>query len=173
VSKGAFVVFAAGNDFEDGNPTEAYSEIASRVNGAVSVAAVDRLKNHAYYSSSGQWIELAAPGGSFRGFPATGGVLQQTLNLDLVETFLDPVARFTAPRFDALAYFYFTGTSQAAPHVAGVAAMLMQQGISDPAAVEAALEKFATDLGDSGRDPLFGYGLVEARNTLRGLGLSK
>jgi hypothetical protein len=61
----------------------------------------------------------------------------------------------------------------AAPHVTGVAAMLMQQGITSPAAVEAALERFATDLGDAGRDPVFGFGLIEARNTLRGLGLAR
>ena len=72
-----------------------------------------------------------------------------------------------------LAYIGYIGTSQATPHVAGVAAMLMQQGITDPAAVEAALEKFATDLGDPGRDPLYGFGLIEARNTLRGLGIAK
>ncbi|PWT81532.1 MAG: hypothetical protein C5B57_10235, partial [Blastocatellia bacterium] len=173
VSKGAFLAFAAGNEFEEGNPTEVFAEIASRVGGAVSVAAIDRSKNHAWYSNTGSWVELAAPGGSFRGFPASGGILQQTLHPDFVETFLEPVARFTAPRFDVLAYVYYTGTSQATPHVSGVAAMLMQQGITNPAAIEAALEKFATDLGDSGRDPVFGYGLIEARNTLRGLGLTK
>ena len=51
--------------------------------------------------------------------------------------------------------------------------LLMQQGITDPAAIEAALERFATDLGPPGRDDTFGFGLVEARNTLRGLGLAK
>ena len=54
-----------------------------------------------------------------------------------------------------------------------VAAMLMQQGITDPAAVEAALEHFATDLGSPGRDVLFGFGLIEARSGLRGLGLAR
>jgi hypothetical protein len=61
----------------------------------------------------------------------------------------------------------------AAPHVTALAAMLMQQGITSPAAIEAALEKFATHLGDPGRNPLYGYGLVDARKTLLGLGLAR
>jgi subtilisin family serine protease len=173
VANGAFLALSAGNEFEEGNPTEVFAEIASRVKGAVSVAAVDKSKGHAYYSNSGTWVELAAPGGSFRVGGTTGGILQQTLDIDLVFTFLAPPARFTAPRFDSLAYVYAVGTSSAAPHVSGAAAMLMQQGITSPAAIEAALERFATDLGASGRDPLFGFGLIEARNTLRGLGLAK
>jgi serine protease len=173
VGKGAFVAIAGGNEFEEGNPTYVIAEIASRINGVVSVAAVDRTKAHAYYSNSGAWVELAAPGGSTRGFGTAGAVLQQTLDPDMVETFLLSPARFTAPRFDALAYVPYEGTSMATPHVTGVAAMLMQQGITDPAAVEAALERFATDLGDTGRDPVFGFGLIEARNTLRGLGLAR
>jgi serine protease len=173
VGKGAFIALAGGNDFEDGNPTEVLSEIASRVPGAVSVAAVDKNKAHAFYSSTGPWIELAAPGGSFRGFDANGGILQQTLDLDLVDTFDSPPEQFKAPRFDSLAYFYFTGTSQATPHVSGVAAMLMQQGITNPGAIEAALERFALDLGTPGRDNSFGFGLVQARDALRGLGLAR
>ena len=82
-------------------------------------------------------------------------------------------ARFAEPRFDALTYRYFSGTSMATAHVTGVAAMLVQQGITDPAAVEAALEKFATDRGTPGSDEEFGYGEINARNTLRGLGLAK
>ena len=78
-----------------------------------------------------------------------------------------------APRFDVLGFFFYAGTSMAAPHVSGVAAMLMQQGITNPAAIEAALERFATDLGPPGRDSSFGFGLVEARDTLRGLGLAR
>jgi serine protease len=173
VGKGAFLAISAGNEFEEGNPSEVPAALAARIDGAVSVAAVDRAKKHAFYSNTGDWVEIAAPGGSFRGFDQVGGVLQQTLDLDLVETFLQPPGRFTAPRFDGLAYFYFTGTSMAAPHVSGVAAMLMQQGITDPAVIEAALKKFATDLGAAGRDDTFGSGLIDARNALRGLGITK
>src|ERR1035437_6443355 len=173
VGKGAFVAIAAGNDYENGNPTEAIADIASRVQGAVAVGAVDQSHARAYYSSTGSYVELAAPGGSFRGFPSEGGILQQTLDLDLVETFTSPPANFVAPHFDTLAYFFFIGTSQATPHVSGAAAMLMQQGITNPAAVEAALEKFATDRGAAGRDNEFGFGEINARNTWRGLGLAK
>jgi serine protease len=173
VGKGVFVAIAGGNSFTDGNPTEVIAEIASRVPGAVSVSAVDRSLRHASYSSAGAYIELAAPGGEFAGFGATGGILQQTLDFGLIETFDRPPSQFGAPRFDALAYFFVIGTSQSTPHVAGVAAMLMQQGITSPAAIEAALERFATDIGTPGRDFFYGHGMIDARNTLRGLGLAR
>ena len=109
--------------------------------------------------------------------------MQQTLDIPLVQTFTQPVSQFGPPRFDIFAYFCLAGTSQAAPHVAGVAAMLMQQGITDPAAVETALEQYATpcsesiDLCDVGqpvnRNSTFGFGLVVARGALYGQGLVK
>jgi serine protease len=173
VSKGAFVSIAAGNDFEIGNPLEVIAEIASRVDGAVSVAAVDRAKAHAYYSSSGSWVEMAAPGGSERGFGRDGFVFQQTFDFNFTDTFLLPPSQYIAPRFDVLAYIGYIGTSMATPHITGVAAMIMQQGIKSPAAVEAALEQTAIDLGASGRDDTFGFGLVDARAAMRGLGLAK
>jgi hypothetical protein len=51
--------------------------------------------------------------------------------------------------------------------------MLMQQGITSPAAIEAALEQSAVDLGSPGRDNTFGFGLLQARDALRGLGLAR
>jgi serine protease len=179
VGKGCFVVVAGGNEYEDTvppygkNPTSVIAEIASRIPGAVSVAAVDRAKDHAYYSSSGSYIELAAPGGSERGFGSSGFVRQQTFDFTFTDTFLLPPAQFVAPRFDVFNYVGYIGTSMAAPHVAGVAAMLMQQGVTDPAAIEDLLEKTAVDLGKAGRDDDFGFGLVDARAALRGLGIAK
>lgn len=179
VSKGCFITVAGGNEFEDTvppygkNPTSVIAEIASRIPGAVSVAAVDRNKAHAYYSSSGSYIELAAPGGSERGFGNTGFIRQQTFDFNFTDTFLLPPAQFVAPRFDVFGYVGYIGTSMAAPHVAGVAAMLMQQGVTDPAVIEEILEKTAVDLGAPGRDNDFGFGLVDARAALRGLGLAK
>jgi serine protease len=173
VSRGAFVSIAAGNSFDNGNPTEVVAEIAARVPGAVSVAAVNKARAHPFYSTAGSYIELAAPGGEFGLFGPTGGILQQTLDLDLVNTFDESPSRFTAPRFDSMQYFFFAGTSQSAPHVSGLAAMLAQQGVTSPAAIEAALVRFAVDVGAAGRDDFFGAGLIDARNTLRGLGLAR
>jgi serine protease len=173
VGKGVFMAIAAGNDFEDGNPKEILAEIASRVQGAVSVAAVDRNRAHAFYSNTASWVELAAPGGSSRGFGPAGGVFQQTFDGQFTDTFLLPPSQFRAPRFDVFGFFPYQGTSMATPHVTGVAAMLMQQGITDPAAIEDALEKTAIDLGAPGRDDTFGFGLIDARAALRGRGLAK
>jgi subtilisin family serine protease len=77
------------------------------------------------------------------------------------------------PRFDRYAEVGFAGTSMAAPHVAGTAALLISQGITSPAAVEALLEKTARDLGAKGRDPEFGFGLIQPRTALFGFGVAR
>lgn len=173
VSRGAFVVISGGNTFDEGNAVEVLAQIASRVAGAVSVAAVGRNLEHASYSTTGDYIELAAPGGNFSQGGSSAGILQQTLDDDFIFTFEGGPSRYVAPRFDVFGEFFFQGTSMAAPHVSGLAALLHEQGITNPAAIEAALRKFAVDKGAPGRDDEFGQGLISARNTLRGLGLAR
>jgi subtilisin family serine protease len=60
-------------------------------------------------------------------------------------------------------YAYDSGTSMAAPHVSGAAALIFAaQGTAlSPTEVRNILENSAQDLGAPGRDDLFGYGLVD------------
>jgi serine protease len=170
VSRGVFVSIAAGNSFLDGNPVERLAELAPMFEGAVSVAAIGRDRQRAFYSTTGPYVEIAAPGGNLRQ-GTDAGILQQTFDFDVVETYLRGPQGYRAPRFDSFAYEFFQGTSMAAPHVSGFAALLIQQGITRPAAIEAAMKRYATDLGPAGRDNEYGVGLINPRASLRGMGL--
>jgi serine protease len=172
VGRGAFVAVAAGNNYVDGNPLSVLAEICSRVNGAVSVAAIDRNRQHASYSTAGAYVELSAPGGD--GSPSIDTfIVQQTLNFLFTETYLRPPSQYGPPRFDVFGNIGYVGTSMATPHVAGAAAILMQQGMTSPAAIEDALKRTATDLGTPGRDNFFGHGLINVRNAMFGIGAAK
>jgi serine protease len=173
VSRGAFVAVAAGNDFESGNQIERLAEFAPQIEGMVAVGAIGRDRRRAFYSNTGSYVELAAPGGNSRVGGTEGAILQQTFDLGLVETYLGGAARYQPPRFDSFTYQFFQGTSMATPHVAGFAALLIQQGITSPAAIEAVMKRYATDLGPAGRDNEYGSGLINPRASLRGLGLAK
>ncbi|MEN3278612.1 MAG: hypothetical protein V7631_4402 [Massilia sp.] len=61
-------------------------------------------------------------------------------------------------------YDYFNGTSMAAPHAAGVAALVWSYFPQCSAAqIRSTLAKSAEDPGDAGRDDRYGYGLVKAK----------
>jgi serine protease len=66
-------------------------------------------------------------------------------------------------------YAYYSGTSMACPHVAGVAALVFAADDYNIAPVEVSdiLFDSAQDLGTPGRDNTFGYGLVDAKAALR------
>jgi subtilisin family serine protease len=61
-------------------------------------------------------------------------------------------------------YAYFDGTSMATPHVAAVAALVWSNNTGCTASkLRASLTKSAQDLGASGRDNYYGWGLVQAK----------
>jgi serine protease len=167
VGQGAFVAVSAGNDGEDENRRSWPAAHAPDIPGVMAVAALDFDNNRAFYSSHHDYVTIAAPGGDVRvdrnqdGF--ADGVLQQTLRPEAV----------AAGIFNQYGFFFFQGTSMAAPHVAGFAALLMDQGITSPAAIEAAITRFARDLGTPGRNDETGHGVIRPRETLRGLGLAR
>lgn len=173
VSRGCFVVAASGNTRAGGNAPNRLAQAAPEIDGFVAVGAVGRTLNPAFYSTTGPFVELAAPGGDQLEGGRAGGILQQTLDFDLIETYLRPLSQFAPPRADVFAHEYLQGTSMAAPHVSGFAALLMQQGLTNPAVIEAAMKAFATDRGAPGRDNAFGFGLINPRATLRGMGLAR
>lgn len=168
VQHGVFVAISAGNSYDTGNVTEYPAAYAVNIPGVVSVAAVGRSLNHAYYSTSGSYVELAAPGGDVKDGGTAGEVWQATLCEADSDT-----ATVVFPRFDRYCEAGFQGTSMAAPHVAGTAALLISRGITDPALIESVLKKTAKDLGTPGRDDLYGYGLIQPRAALFGLGIIK
>jgi serine protease len=167
VSRGSFVAMPAGNAFEDGNPIEYPAAYAEQIAGAMTVGAVSRSSRRAAYSSTGSFVEIAAPGGDFADGGLNGMVTQFTLN------FFDFEPSIRRPRFDRYGLISSQGTSMAVPHVSGVAALLYSQGVTNPVAVEAIIRSSATDLGQTGRDNEFGFGLVNARAAVRGMGLVK
>jgi hypothetical protein len=57
--------------------------------------------------------------------------------------------------------------------VSALASLLYRQGITDPVAIQRAIELTAEDLGAAGRDDQFGHGLIRPSVALSGLGLNQ
>lgn len=146
---GSIVVAAAGNE---ASATPGYP---ASYEGVISVSAVDLNAAPAPYSNFGAYIDVAAPGGD------TGRDLNGDGNPDGV------LSSAGDDSGDGIVYNYkfYQGTSMATPHVAGVIALMKSvYGALTPAQVDNLLAagELSRDLGQSGRDDRYGYGLIDA-----------
>lgn len=120
-ARGTVVVVAAGNSNDD-----ASNFTPAGCSDAVTVAATDRTGGRAGYSNFGDVVDIAAPGGDTKTGPANG--ILSTVN-----------AGAQAPGEDA--YAVYQGTSMAAPHISGVAALMLSANPHLTADMVAALLK--------------------------------
>ena len=150
---GILVVAAAGNQ------ASSALEYPASYEGVISVSAVDIQRRLATYSNTGSAIDVAAPGGDTSvdingdgysdGILSTGGTIESgRVNFG---------------------YSFLNGTSMAAPHVAGVLALMKSVNPDlKPADIDALLSdgQLSDDLGPVGRDDQFGHGIINAQRSV-------
>lgn len=174
-AKGVTVVVAAGNDAidmdHDGSLYNTYCNTPATVcvsaTGPTFRASVNgpfqNIDAPAYYTNYGSsGINVAAPGGNSGppvAPPASGDnfVYAACSRTSL----LVPICQTGTFVIGA------QGTSMASPHVAGAAALLVEQLGRSPAQIQARLQQSADDLGPNGTDPFYGKGRL---NVARAVG---
>lgn len=153
-SAGVIVVASAGNN---NSPAANYPAAYS---GVVAVAAVDSIGNKANYSNFGSHIDIAAPGGDSADRNGDG-------HADLV------ISTWGDDSGGSISHVYAgsEGTSMAAPHVAGIAALMKATyPAMTPAEFDAAIASgsISNDVLSSGFgwDNETGHGIIDARKAV-------
>ncbi len=146
---GVVVVAAAGND---GSNAPMYP---ASLPGVISVSATTLGDERAPYSNYGVNIDISAPGGN----------TAEDLNADgHVDGVLSAVLKESGGEYQ-VAYKFLQGTSMAAPHVAGVLALMKA---ANPTLTAGQINtlllsgEMTDDLGPVGRDDHFGQGVINA-----------
>lgn len=167
-AKGTLIVVSAGNanaDLDhDGNSFKSYCNSSNVVcvsaTGPTSRTSVNgpwqNIDSKASYSNFGvSAVDVAAPGGNgASSVTAACSKFALTPGLTICQTGTFVVGS--------------NGTSMAAPHVTGLAALLVEQvGKDNPAQLRAAIRKSADDLGKPGRDPIYGSGRINVFNAIQ------
>jgi serine protease len=146
---GIIMVAAAGNEGDTYGYTGGIDYPAAYPQ-VVSVGAIRFDKRRAYYSNYGNGLICVAPGGDLRvdqnndGYG--DGILQQT---------------FSNHNYGIFKFYFFEGTSMATPHVSAAAALFKSRRGGGPDAFISALHETCQDIGTSGYDPEYGYGIID------------
>lgn len=157
---GVVVVAASGNESRNEEGIRVGVSSPANCSGVIAVGALDARRSLAYYSNTGAALSVAAPGGDQRvSTTGTGAVDAVFSDLGAFDAFGTRLATFGPMQ----------GTSMAAPHVAGVVALMryVNPGLTT-AQIDSLLATGALtdDLGAAGRDADTGFGLINARKAV-------
>lgn len=136
VSRGTTVVVAAGNS----NANASGFTPANCAN-IINVASTSREGNRSFYSNYGSIVDVAAPGGETRRATDTPGTVTTPEN-GILSTLNSGATTQSTENYKP-----YQGTSMAAPHIAGLAALLKSaKSTLTPAEIEAAIKSNARPL---------------------------
>ena len=160
--RGALLVAAAGNCGELATFRDEGCDVANppiypaALSQVIAVGALGATGELAPYSETGSYIRLTAPGG-------VGGS-RRSNPLDYILSTWPPA--LPSP-IDLPGYSYEVGTSMAAPHVAGAAALVWSTNPTlSRDEVEQLLFETADPLGPPGRNDRYGYGRVNVQRAV-------